>query len=139
MEFPMAAKVRRARKAKYVKLFSPFLMKETKHELIGEPMESAEGRRQWARCTLSRHSQLVDLDVLEAKSDKTAAIVQVSKEDSKIYNPSDVYAVGDVIYHQKWDDLGVVLSKEIISNGGFAIIVQFEKNKEKKLIENLVK
>ena len=76
----MAAKVRRARKAKYVKLFSPFLMKETKHELIGEPMESADGRRQWARCTLSRHSQLVDLDVLEAKSDKTAAIVQVSKE-----------------------------------------------------------
>lgn len=135
----MATKVRRARKAKYVKLFSPFLMKETKHELIGEPMESGEGRRQWARCTLSRHSQLVDLDVLEAKSDKTAAIVQVSKEDSKIYNPSDVYAVGDVIYHQKWDDLGVVLSKEIISNGGFAIIVQFEKQKEKKLIENLVK
>ena len=45
----MAAKVRRARKAKYVKLFSPFLMKETKHELIGEPMESADGRRQWAR------------------------------------------------------------------------------------------
>jgi hypothetical protein len=44
-----------------------------------------------------------------------------------------------VIYHKKWDDLGVVLSKEIISNGGFAIIVQFEKNKEKKLIENLVK
>ena len=129
----MATKVRRARKAKYVKLFSPFLMKETKHELIGEPMESAEG------CTLSRHSQLVDLDVLDAKSDKTAAIIQVSKEDSKIYNTSDVYAVGDVIYHQKWDDLGVVLSKEIISNGGFAIIVQFEKLKEKKLIENLVK
>ena len=28
---------------------------------------------------------------------------------------------------------------EIISNGGYAIIVQFEKNKEKKLIEKLVK
>jgi hypothetical protein len=56
-------RVRRAKKAKYVKLFSPFLMKETKHELIGEPMENSEGRRQCARCTVSRHSQLVDLDV----------------------------------------------------------------------------
>jgi hypothetical protein len=132
-------RVRRAKKAKYVKLFSPFLMKETKHELIGEPMENAEGRRQWARCTVSRHSQLVDLDVLEAKNDRTSAIVQVSKEDSRPYDPQDAYSIGDVIYHTKWDDLGVVLSKEIISNGGYAIIVQFEKNKEKKLIEKLVK
>jgi hypothetical protein len=132
-------RIRRAKKAKYVKLFSPFLMKETKHELIGEPMETAEGRRQWARCTVSRHSQLVNLDALEAKEDKVSAIVPVSREDARTYSPREEFSVGDAIYHTTWDDLGVVLSKEVLSNGGHAIIVQFEKNKEKRLIEKMNK
>lgn len=131
------AKVRRTKKAKYIRLFSPFLMKETKHELIGEPMETENGRRQWARCTVSRHSQLVNLDILEAEGDKKDAIIkEFSREDSKPYTPRDVYQIGDVIYHTTWDDIGIVLSKEMTSNGGHAIIVQFEKIKEKKLIEN---
>lgn len=133
----MAVRPRRTKKAKYIKLYSPFLMKETKHELIGEPMETENGRRQWARCTVSRHSQLIDLDALEAKNDKSAAIVPVSREDSIRYSPKDEYMVGDVILHLSWDDVGIVTSKEITSNGGYAIIVQFEKNKEKRLIEKM--
>ncbi len=133
------ARVRKTKKAKYVKLYSPFLMKETKHELIGDPMETENGRRQWARCTVSRHSQLVNLDILEAQGDKKDAIIkEFSREDSKEYVTTDVYQIGDVIYHTKWDDIGIVLSKETTSNGGHAIIVQFEKIKEKKLIENML-
>lgn len=100
-------------------------------------METENGRRQWARCTVSRHSQLIDLDALEAKNDKSAAIVPVSREDSIRYSPKDEYMVGDVILHLSWDDVGIVTSKEITSNGGYAIIVQFEKNKEKRLIEKM--
>lgn len=132
------ARVRRAKKVKYLKLYSPFLMRETKHELIGEPMVTETGnRRQWARCTVSRHSQMIDLDALEARQDKSAVIVPISKDDSIPYSPRDEYQVGEIIYHKMWDDIGIITGKDMTSNGAQAIIVQFEKNKEKRLIEKL--
>lgn len=126
------------RKAKYIILYSPFLMRETKHELIGEPLESANGRQQWARCAVSHHSQLVNLDALEDAKAKNGAAVILSREDSKEYSPKGEYAIGDVIYHKTWDDVGIIRSKEIMSNGRAALLVHFEKNKEKRLVENLV-
>jgi hypothetical protein len=112
-------------------------MRETKHELIGEPIESEKGRHQWARCTRSRHSQLINLDTIEAEQDKTKAVVQISREDAKKYSPKEEYQVGDVVFHAIWDDVGIVKAKEVTSTGGRAIIVQFEQNGDKKLIENL--
>lgn len=114
-------------------------MKETKHELIGEPIETDEGRHQWARCTKSRHSQLINLDAIEAERDKAKAVVHISREDAKKYSPKDEYKIGDVIFHQVWDDVGIVRAKEVTSDGGQSIIVQFEKNNEKRLIENFSK
>lgn len=127
---------KKRRKAKYIVLYSPFLMKETKHELIGEPIESENGRQQWARCTVCHHSQLINLDALQAAADR-ALLANVNKEDSVKYSPKSEYQVGDVIYHQTWDDLGIVRSKEVTTTGGFSIVVHFEKNKEKRLIERL--
>lgn len=131
---------RRSRKNKYITLYSPFLMKETKHELIGDPIESDDGgRQQWARCTKSRHSQLINLDTLEAKQNGTDSLdMTVSREDSVAYSPRQEYSIGDAVYHELWDDVGRVTGKEITSNGGCAIVVHFEKNKEKRLIEKLV-
>lgn len=133
----MAGK-RRTRRAKYITLYSPFLMKETKHELIGEPIETEDkGRHQWARCTKSRHSQLVNLDAIEAEQDKSRAVIHISREDARKYSPKEEYKVGDVIHHKVWDDIGIVRAKEVTSNGKTSIIVQFEKNSEKRLIENI--
>ncbi len=128
---------KRSRRAKYITLYSPFLMRETKHELIGEPIETENGRHQWARCTRSRHSQLVNLDAIEAETDKSQAVVHISREDARKYSPTEEYTIGDVIYHAVWDDVGIVRAKEVTSNGGNSILVQFEKNNEKRLIENL--
>lgn len=136
----MAVQKKRTRRAKYINLYSPFLEKETKHELIGEPIESEKGRHQWARCTRSRHSQLINLDVIEAEQDnKSKAVVELSRDNEKKYNPTEEYNTGDVIYHTQWDDVGVVRAKSTLANGGKAIIVQFEKSGEKRLIENLQK
>ncbi len=132
----MAGK-KRSRRAKYITLYSPFLMRETKHELIGEPIETENGRQQWARCTRSRHSQLINLDAIEAERDKSKAIIHVTPEDARKYSPTEEYSIGDVIYHKIWDDVGIVRAKEVTSTGGKAILVQFEKNSEKRLIENL--
>jgi hypothetical protein len=128
---------KRTRRAKYLTLYSPFLMKETKHELVGEPIETESGRHQWARCTRSRHSQLVNIDAIEAEIDKSKAVIHISREDARKYNPKEEYTIGDVIFHKVWDDVGIVRAKEVTSNGGKAILVQFEKNSEKRLIENL--
>jgi hypothetical protein len=43
---PPSPKVGRTRKAKYITLYSSFLLKETKHELIGEPVVTEAGRQQ---------------------------------------------------------------------------------------------
>lgn len=128
---------RRTRRAKYLTLYSPFLMKETKHELIGEPIESDKGRFQWARCTRSRHSQLINLDTIDLDTDKSRAVVHISREDARKYTPKESYSIGDVIFHSIWEDVGIVRAKEVTSAGGNAILVQFEKNAEKRLIENL--
>ncbi len=127
---------KRSRRAKYITLYSPFLMKETKHELIGEPIETDKGRQQWARCTRSRHSQLINLDAIETEADKAKAVIHISREDARKYSPKDEYQIGDVIFHQVWDDVGIVRAKEVTSTGGNSILVQFEKNSEKRLIEN---
>lgn len=127
---------KRSRRAKYITLYSPFLMRETKHELIGEPIETKEGRQQWARCTRSRHSQLINLDAIE-EADKSKAVIPISREDARKYSPLEEYDIGEVIYHSKWDDVGIVRAKEITTTGGKAILVQFEKSSERKLIENL--
>lgn len=128
---------KRTRRAKYITLYSPFLMKETKHELIGEPIESEKGRIQWARCTRSRHSQMINLDQIEQDSDKSKAVEHHSRDLAKEYSPKGQFAVGDVIFHKVWDDIGIVKSKEVTSTGGNAIVVHFEKSNEKKLIENM--
>ena len=39
-------KTARSRKAKYITIYSNFLMKETKHELIGEPVTTEAGKQQ---------------------------------------------------------------------------------------------
>ena len=124
------------RKAKYMVLYSPFLMKETKHELIGEPTETEQGRMQWAKCSVSRHMQMINLDTLASNAEKKVTEIKLAREDSKEYSPKNVYKVGDVIYHKAWDDVGIVRAKEIISNGRSSVLVHFEKNKEKRLIEN---
>lgn len=129
-------KKRKVRRAKYIVLYSPFLMKETKHELIGEPIETPEGRQQWARCTKSRHTQLVNLDIIENVDDPTFGIMKISREDAIKYTPQREYKVGDIIFHAVWDDVGIVRAKETLSDGRKAIIVHFEKNNEKHLVEN---
>ena len=128
----------RARKAKYVILYSSFLMKETKHELIGEPIHTEKGKQQWARCTKSHHSQLVNLDALESEEDKSKSVIHCTKDETKEYSPKSIYEIGDVIFHKIWDDIGIVQSKNTTSSGGNSIIVQFEKNAKKTLIENLI-
>ncbi|NLJ15031.1 MAG: hypothetical protein GX372_07265 [Ignavibacteria bacterium] len=127
---------RTRRRAKYITLYSSFLMKETKHELIGEPVITENGKQQWARCTRSNHSQLVNLDAINSNTDKSKAVIPATKEEAKKYSPKDEYKIGDIIFHSVWEDIGIVRDKATTSTGGNSIIVQFESKGERHLIEN---
>lgn len=113
--------------------------KQTKMERIGEMPASANENdplKVWYRCTRCKHSALITI-VLPSK-DKNAAAPKIDRSTCIEYSKDKVFLVGQAIYHSDWDDVGTVLKKDKTSNGIQSILVSFEKNGERKLIENLV-
>ena len=53
------------------------------------------------------------------------------------YNPQLCFEIGQSIFHAEWNDVGKVVSKMKISDGCHAIVVAFEKQGQRRLIENL--
>lgn len=105
--------------------------KKTRMELVGE-MQLTQGKI-WYRCTRCHHMTLVDT--------KTEEIEQVQKQadisKTTLYNPQRTFNIGDSIFHSEWNDTGKVLSKIFTSDGNQAIVVSFEKQGQRTLIENL--
>lgn len=54
-----------------------------------------------------------------------------------LYNPQLSFKVGEAIFHGDLNDVGRVVNKIRTSDGSQAIIVAFEKQGQKTLIENL--
>ena len=52
------------------------------------------------------------------------------------YVPQKSYNIGESIFHTEWNDFGKVLGKKRTSDGSYAIVVNFEKNGQRMLIEN---
>lgn len=112
--------------------------KQTKMERIGEMPSSAtenEPSKIWYRCTRCKHSALItDAPQSKAKADAGA---KIDRSTCVEYSKEKVFNVGQAIYHSDWDDVGTVLKKDKTSNGIHSILVSFEKNGERKLIENV--
>ena len=128
----------RAKQSKYIVLSNlcEICVAPTKFELVGDAVGQEEGKR-WAKCAKCHHTMMIDMMVIEGER-RAARETNVSVEDCIPYSPKRVYTIGDSIYHKTWDDVGIIRSKEIMSNGRAALLVHFEKNKEKRLVENLV-
>lgn len=118
-------------KSKYVTQVCTSCGRESKMEIIGAVVDAEN--KIWYRCTRCHHSMMIDTSSRK-KSDN---VITYNREECVDYSPEKVFDVGASIYHTDWDDMGRVTSKEKTSNGGNAILVQFEKNGPKKLIENL--
>ncbi|MDA0987051.1 MAG: hypothetical protein O3A55_05565 [Bacteroidetes bacterium] len=106
---------------------------EKKMQILG----AVEGNetKVWHKCSRCRHNFLIDTGLLNVEEKKD--LNDLVKEECSNYNPINKYEVGASIYHSDWDDMGIVTSKVKISSGLQAIIVEFQKNGNKKLIENL--
>jgi hypothetical protein len=107
-------------------------------ERIGEmPSTAAENEplKIWYRCTRCKHSALITIAV---QSKEKGEPVKIDRSTCVEYSKDKEFTVGQAIYHSDWDDVGTVLKKDKMSNGIHSIVVSFEKNGERKLIENLI-
>ncbi|MCX7611903.1 MAG: hypothetical protein N2043_09985 [Ignavibacterium sp.] len=121
-------------KVKNVEAFCSICGAVKKFEITGEYSSSEEDSRRWAKCKSCKQTQIIDLNniVVANKPD----FVDIEQRDSKNYSPDHTYNVGDVIYHKKWDDYGIVINKFYTSDGKSSITVEFKKSGIKKLIES---
>ncbi len=113
--------------------------KQTKMERIGEMPSAANENdplKVWYRCTRCKHSALITLT--PQPKEKGEAAPKIDRASCVEYSKDKVYTVGQAIYHSEWDDVGKVLKKDKTSNGIHSILVSFEKNGERKLIENVL-
>lgn len=122
---------RKRAKSKYILLSNmcDICTKPTKFQLVGLVVGSEETKK-WAKCSKCRHTVLLDMELIEGPKEETS-LGDITADECIPYSPKTLYEIGDAIYHQAWDDMGMVRSKEMTSNGKFAIVVAFMKSGEK--------
>ncbi len=118
-------------RAKYAERFCSYCNKPSRMEQVGE-MEGVQNKM-WYRCCRCHHTSLIDL------TQEIAAAAHPKNDTAKAtpYEPGLSFQVGQSIFHTEWNDVGTVISKMKTSDGGQAIIVAFEKQGQRRLIENL--
>ena len=118
-------------RTKYSERFCSYCNKTTKMELGGE-MAGLENRA-WFRCTRCHHTTLI-----ETKTQAELKIgMKLDAATATTYSPLQSFKVGEAIFHTEWNDVGKVLQKTKTSDGSQAILVSFEKQGQRRLIENL--
>lgn len=84
----------------------------------------------WMRCLVCGNifpSRWESAAEREAKGEETDTL------PTRPYSPARTFAVGDRIFHEAWNDIGVVLSKRPSGGGRSAITVRFDRLGHKTL------
>lgn len=123
---------------KHIDAFCSYCNKMSKLEIVGDISIIEADNRKWARCKTCKHTMMMDVEG-NIKPLDNQDILNIKSKDCKVYSPSESYEVGDSVFHTNWDDRGKVILKETTSSGAKAIIVEFEKQGKKKLIEQFNK
>ena len=73
----------------------------------------------------------------EYQKEKKPNISAIEKSDARKYETEHIYSVGELLYHSKLDDIGIVMKKSNLSvdNCSGSVVVSFMKNGQKTLIE----
>ncbi len=117
-------------RTKYSERFCGYCNKDTRMEIVGEiPEGKGKG---WFRCTRCHHMSLLDVQLQQ-----NGHAAKLCAETATKYTPQQCFKVGESIFHTEWNDVGKVLSKITTSDGSHAIVVAFEKQGERRLLENL--
>ena len=117
-------------RSKYTEQFCSYCNKSTRMEIVGEMQEAQQ--KIWYKCTRCHHMTLIDLKLQAAEHQP----MKPDRGSATVYSPQLTYKVGDSIIHNEWNDVGRVTSKMRTSDGSESILVNFEKQGQRRLIEN---
>ena len=117
-------------RTKYSERLCGYCKKSTRMEFVGE-MNGLQNKA-WFRCTRCHHTSM--LEVITPSSAKDG---KLDAAHATPYHPNQSFTIGESIFHSEWNDVGKVLRKMKTSDGSQAIIVSFEKQGQRQLIENL--
>jgi len=109
--------------------FCVYCNKDTRMEMMNEAHGSAD--KLWLRCSRCHHMSMMETVAKTEAGGKNGADAAIT------YNPQESFEIGQSIFHSGWDDTGKVIGKTKTSDGCQAIVVSFEKQGQRKLIENL--
>jgi len=112
-------------RTKYSMHFCVYCNKDTRMEMMNEAHGSPD--KLWLRCSRCHHMSMMET-VPKGKGDPRSATP---------YNPQKCFEIGQSIFHSEWNDVGKVIGKMKTSDGCQAIVVSFEKQGQRRLIENL--
>ena len=118
-------------RTKYTEHFCGYCNKGTRMEIVGE-MQGKQDKL-WLRCTRCHHMNLIDFKA-NAETQKNG---KLDAATATRYSSEQSFKIGEVILHNEWNDVGKVISKMKTSDGSQAIVVSFEKQGQRRLIENL--
>jgi len=100
-------------------------------ELVGE-MQGVQGKV-WFRCTRCHHTSLIEVDPQDGEQGNG----KIDASNATPYDPWHSFKIGESIFHSEWNDVGKVMRKMKTSDGSQSILVSFEKQGQRRLIENL--
>lgn len=122
-------------KTKNIEAFCGFCGGVTKMEIAGETSEGPDASTRWAKCKKCKQKLVIDLNDLRKEAKIT--LQDIKTEGSATYSPLNSYSVGETIFHQKFNDFGIILAKEVSSDGKGVILVDFQNGGKKKLLETI--
>lgn len=118
-------------RTKYIEQFCAYCNKVARMMLVGE-MHNAQDKV-WYRCCRCHHMSLLNSKSLEQENTSEP----LDMKTVTLYNPQLSFKVGEAIFHGDLNDIGKVINKIRTSDGSRAIVVAFEKQGQRTLIENL--
>ncbi|PKK91477.1 MAG: hypothetical protein CVV64_06900 [Candidatus Wallbacteria bacterium HGW-Wallbacteria-1] len=71
---------------------------------------------------------------MDSEVETTDVVKMTCPKDAMNYDLSATYCKGDKIFHELWEDVGVVEETGVTEDGCKKMVVRFEKNGKKKLI-----
>jgi len=73
----------------------------------------------------------------EYQKEKKPNISAIVKSDARAYKTEQIYSIGELLYHSKLDDIGIVMKKSslAVANCSGSVIVSFMKSGQRTLIE----
>lgn len=103
----------------------------------GEATQDDGVAKYWLRCTDCAVGAVQLVEEWKIQIDREKSLDELTREECIVYTPQSIYTVGDPIFHEGLNEIGIVRSKVTTSSGMNAISVEFRNLGLRQLLENV--